>query len=780
MRRLGIVFLILPFALPLTIRAELLPVRMYTTADGLPRDAVTHIEQDSRGFIWLIASDGISRFDGYRFTNYTTDDGLPDRRVNDLLETRSGVYWIATEAGLCRFNPTGGRVRDADFGLRNANRDDPQSTIRNSQTQSEAPMFAVYNPTEKPVVFNVLLEDEAGAIWCATNEGLYRLDISPDGGAKFHFVDLKMKTEGDGEQNVTAMLKDRQGSLWIGTQRGTLYRLAPDGRVERYSREDGLSQLQFNNNGLTVLTLLEDRDGMIWVGMRGAGLYRLVAKPNTSRFVIAQIYGLKDGLPSGWINSLRQTRDGKLWVGTAHGLCLFTPSTDNGAPSFRAYNEQNGLCDADVWDVTEDRDDNLWVASRCGAMRVARNGFTGYGVADGLANRVVNSIFENQDGELFIIHGVAALASTGQIGRFVTEFDGTHFAMGVPNLPPRITNHGWGWAQTIIQDHLGEWWIPTGQGLYRFPKVEHVEDLARVAPRLVRTVGDDSSRTEIFRLYEDSRGDVWMATTALHYNLLRWERATDIVHDHTAETGVPPNTDFTFFAEDRTGNLWIGASEGGGLLRYRDGKFKRFTVDDGVPPGWIIYLYLDRAGRLWIGSQLGGLNRIDDPAADVLRVVRYTTLDGLSSNNIRSVTEDEWGRIYAGTGNGVDRLDMETGIVKHYTSADGLPRGVIEVAFRDRQGALWFASVLGVARFIPEKQESRSLPSVYLTGLRIEGIRQRVSELGEMSLPQLDLASNQNQMSVDFVGIGASVGEELRYQYALEGAGEGWSAPTTE
>jgi signal transduction histidine kinase len=271
-----------------------------------------------------------------------------------------------------------------------------------------------------------------------------------------------------------------------------------------------------------------------------------------------------------------------------------------------------------------------------------------------------------------------------------------------------------------------------------------------------------------------------MATTGLHFSLLRWERATGIVHEHRAETGVPPNTDFTAFREDRAGNLWIGTAEGGGLLRYRDGKFKRFTTDDGAPPGWVIWLYLDHAGRLWIASQLGGLNRIDDPTADVLRVVRYTTLDGLSSNNIRSITEDERGRIYAGTGHGIDRLDLETGAVKHFTVADGLPKGIIEHAYRDRQGTLWFGSVYGLSRFVPEKQESLMLPSVYLTGLRIEGVPWPVSELGATDLPTLDFAPNQRQVSVDFVGLGASLGEELRYQYYLEGANDDWTAPTTE
>src|SRR3954453_18933179 len=87
--------------------AEQLAVKTYTTGEGLPRDEVTLLRQDSRGFLWMAAGDGISRFDGYKFTNYTTNDGLADRRVNDLLETRSGIYLMATNGGLCRFNPTG-------------------------------------------------------------------------------------------------------------------------------------------------------------------------------------------------------------------------------------------------------------------------------------------------------------------------------------------------------------------------------------------------------------------------------------------------------------------------------------------------------------------------------------------------------------------------------------------------------------------------------------------------------------------------------------------------
>jgi signal transduction histidine kinase/ligand-binding sensor domain-containing protein len=731
--------------------SEQLPVKTYTTVDGLPRDEVTLVRQDSRGFLWIAAGDGISRFDGYKVRTYTTDDGLADRRVNDFLETRSGVYWIATEGGLCRFIPAGlpnlpGKGAD---------------TVRQGTRIDQ--MFVVYNPTRKPIAFNTLWEDETGSIWCGTNEGLYRLDVNPDGAATFHFVELS-EASGPADRSIGAVLKDRRGVLWCGVG-AVLDRLLPDGRIEHYSKKHGLS------NG-SIISLLEDSEGNIWAGTRrdlGGELLRLVHEPDPSRAIVAQIYGEKDGLAGGWIRALRQTRDGKLWAATLKGLYSISPEKNANPVRFQLYDAKNGLC-ASVSDVTEDRDGNLWVGSACGAQRIARKGFTGYGLADGLGSTKVNSIFEDREGDLIVV-------SDGP-ERNINKFDGVYFKSIQPNLSAKISYPGWGWGQTVMQDSFGEWWIPIFR-IYRFPKVDHIEELARSRPQFVKTVGPDSNSTEVFRVHEDSRGDVWIATTGTHYRLLRWERATGTIHDYTTETGVPTNTDFSAFVEDRAGNLWIGTSEGGGLLRYRDGKFKRFTTTDAVPAGWVFWLYLDQAGRLWIASQLGGLARIDDPTADELHVETYTTADGLSSNNVRSITEDEWGRIYAGTGHGVDRLDVGNRSIKHFTVADGLPKGMIQLAYRDRHGTLWFGSVFGLSSFVPENRQSLMLPSVYLTGLRIEGVARPVSELGTTDLPIFDLGPSQTQVSVDFVGLGASFGEDLRYQYSLERA-DVWSAPTTE
>src|SRR5882672_12417830 len=89
------------------ISAQRLPLKSYTVAEGLPNNVINKIVRDSRGFLWFCTGEGLSRFDGYSFTNYGVDQGLPHTTVNDFLETRNGELWVATNGGLARFNPKG-------------------------------------------------------------------------------------------------------------------------------------------------------------------------------------------------------------------------------------------------------------------------------------------------------------------------------------------------------------------------------------------------------------------------------------------------------------------------------------------------------------------------------------------------------------------------------------------------------------------------------------------------------------------------------------------------
>lgn len=729
------VWIALILLLPLALKAERLSVKTYTAADGLLRDIVYRVRQDSRGFLWFCTQEGVSRFDGYGFTNFTTDDGLSHRQVNDFLETSKGVYLIATGAGIARLNPQG---------------------LRGS---AENPLFTVYLPDNpKAKKFNVLYEDGDGQIWAGSGDGLYKLN---DMGGEFQleFVPLGESLVDWGGVYVRKIIKDRRGALWVGTHANGLFRLQADGKIERFTTANGLP----NNS---VVSLFEDRDGRIWAGMREpdtGGLCLLKSEADANGSIVERLYTKKDGLPANWISDLYQASDGKFWVATIRGLCLWQEPGEAGGSVCKTYTAKNDICDNEVWSVTEDKDGNLWTGSRCGAKKLARYGFTTFDETDGLGTNFVRSIFENQAGELF------ASAPSGDYGQAIyniSRFEADKFSLINPRLPlPKQTAKlGWGWNHTAWQDGGGAWWIPTGEGLFRSPPATSFENLARAELQKIET---GAKAKEVFRLFEDSRGDVWIATFGEPVELLRWERATRTWHDYTEQVGFRAGSRVgTAFVEDRSGNLWIATGEEDSvLIRYRDGLFTVFTQQDGAPPGWTTDLFTDSAGRIWLTSETTGAWRLDDTNADRLQFVKYTTTEGLSSNEARCITEDRFGRIYIGTGRGLDRLNPATGQIENFTTADGLPSSYVGIAHRDRMGALWFSTLNGTARFTPEPERTRKPPTVLITGLRVAGVAQKISILGETEAPHLNLNSSQKQINVDFIGLGATLGEKLKYEY---------------
>ncbi len=736
------------------IKAERLPIKTYTTADGLAHNVVNRVMRDSRGFLWFCTREGLSRFDGYGFTNYGIEQGLPAAIVEDMLETRDGVYWVATAGGLCRFDPLGR----------------PQAGISNAwarQNGAANAMFTVYSPGEDARSKYVLslLQDRTGALWCGTRNGLYRLEAAADD-VNIAPVDLSIPDYLE-SRFIECLLEDRTGALWVGSRSG-LYRRWPDGRVEAYTTRDGLPDN-------LIRSLLQDREGRIWVGTALGGLCRLVSDPAPGRNVVARIYSDGDGLPTRWINKLFQASGGSLWAGSNVGLIQFIPTADGRDFRFRAYAEPHGLSFHEVASLAEDRNGNLWMAmQQGGAAKVVSSGFTTFGKADGFF--WATSILETRAGDLLV-----AGAPSAQ-GWSINRFDGEKFIPIRPRFPKALLT--WGWNQTVLEDHTGEWWVGANSGLLRFPKVSRPEQLANTPPKAIYTTRDGLSADLTLRLFEDSRGDIWIGSVGQGITLnglSRWERSTGAFHHYYTEKENLPRFDSFYvssFAEDRAGNLWIGFSGDGGLARYRDGRFTLFTAGDGVPSGQIRNLLVDSRGRLWVTTYRGGLSRVDDPAAEYPTLSTYTTANGLSSNEITAVSEDQWGRIYIGTGRGIDRVHPATGHITHYTIADGLPLGQMEAALRDNRGALWFSFATGLVRLVPEPDSPPMAPPILITGLRIAGDPHPISALGETEVAAIELGANKNQLQIDFVALGFSPGEGLLYQYKLEGASDEWSQLT--
>jgi ligand-binding sensor domain-containing protein/signal transduction histidine kinase len=732
--------------------AEKLPVKTYTTADGLLRDVASCIVQDSRGFLWFCTSDGLSRFDGYGFTNYTTDDGLPHRVVNGFLEARDGVYWVATNDGLARLNPKGQRG--------------PFNGIRN---HDEA-MFLTYKPQDNETVksIEVLFQDARGKLWCGTDDGLYWFE-QRDGGVVFHPVELP-NAKADLSSVVLAIADDKSGRLWVGTDGHGLYSILPNGQIEHYTDKEGLPSKN-------VTSLLLDQEGTLWVGMStNGGLCRLVAEPTPNRRVVSRCYTKRDGLAANWIRDIYQTSDRTLWLSTTNGITIFNQNAGRNEPQFRAYGAAQSLCDGEAWATREDRDGNIWVSTSCGVKKITRSGLVCFSQTDGLASLFVNGIFTSHSGELFVVTKQAfnVRNQTGGVVHSINRWDGGRFTFRTPRLPEGVGT-SWGGGQIVVQDRARDWWLPGDQhAVYRFPKTDDLSQLAGIKPQAIGIPGK-----EVFRIYEDSRSDVWISTTQGGAPL-RWERATQTIREYGSQ--IASKGTATCFAEDTAGNLWAGFDYGEAkLARYRDERFDVISSDEIRATGGFVSLLFDHVGRLWFATRVRGVGRIDNPNTDPLQIVWYSRSKGLSTDGTTCLVEDKFGGIYVGHGRGVDRIEPSSGQIKHFTTADGLPQGAIQFAARDAEGTLWFASYGGgLARLVPELDKPRQAPNILLTGLRVAGEKRPVSEFGEAVLPELELDSTQRQVGADFLGLGASLGEELKYQYKLEDAQRDWSEPTTQ
>ncbi len=704
-----------------------LPLRTYTTADGLGSTFIKRIVRDSRGFLWFCTREGLSRFDGYRFVTYGLADGLPHVTVNDMLESSPGDYWIATNGGgVCRFRPGAGAARFETFRM--------GSTATSNRV-------------------NVLYRDRSGRLWAGADAGLFVADLMNAGREPTAFREVDL---GPPHRAILSLAQDREGTLWVGTGQG-LARLLPGGAI-RYALRPRLGYDPVN-------ALMTDQQGRLWLGHRD-GLVTFVPPPaaqsrNQDSSLApagARWYTRADGLPSDEVVDLLQRRDGSIWIATAEGLAEIGPT---GVRVHGKFERLGHITEG----LAEDSAGNVWLGSTAGAVRWMSGGFTSFGEADLPGFSEPLSLLETPAGELLAVDHAWTMH----------WFRKGAFRPVRPNLPVKPAPL-WG-NQGACLDRSGDFWIPTRVGLYRFAGIRRIEELRTRRPA-VYTSREGLPEGPVQRVFEDSKGRLWIATEGAFPGLASWERATGAFHTYSSSNGLELLNYPSAFGEDRSGAVWIGFKEGG-LARFREGRFTRLMQADGVPASRIWALYVDHADRVWVGSA-EGLARIDDPTAARPHLKRYTIQEGLSSNYVRAITEDRWGRIYLATARGVNRLEPDTGRVIRYTVLDGLANDFVTLAFRDRQEVLWFGTREGLSWLEPQPEAPETPPPVYIEGLRIAGTVQPVSPIGQREIAGLEMQTNQSALEIDFVGLGFRVGERLRYQFRLEGADADWAPPTEQ
>jgi len=549
------------------------PLRHYThqqwgTADGLPQSSPQAIVQDPVGYLWLGTQEGLTRFDGVRFTVFNTRSTppLPANNVTSVLTTAGGSLLVGMRAGgLARLRPDGTLER---IGR---------------------------GPGMETLLVRALLEDRRGRIWIGTRGGgLLRCSAT----SPFDIEEIAGFSGG----RILALLEASDGSVWVGTEGHGLGVVHPGGRVTWIA-----STKRPGRN--TVWALHEDRGGTIWAGTFGGGL--LAFAPDGTE---TGKLGTGQGLSSDRILSITEDREGNLWVGSSEGLDRVREGAVTGD------SKEISLQGEAVLAIVEDREGNLWIGTqRNGLHKLGDSRFTVFGGDPGTTPPMTRVVLEGHDGTIWY----------GTSGRGLFRLRPGTMTSRKPEHVEELAAKD---IFSLYEDPGGALWIGTYEkGLHRLFHGRSTSWTTRDGLP-VNTIwaleGDGHGGIWMgtygggLALLRDGAISTISTKSGLPSNLVRclhrtrdgvlWTGLTGgglvAVKDGIASRPRGSEELATISVLDirdaAGGGLWL-ATGGNGLCLYSNAAVTCITMANGLPDDTIYRILDDQRGRLWISSNRG-------------------------------------------------------------------------------------------------------------------------------------------------------------------------------
>ena len=625
--------------------AQQLIFKTYTVEDGLVSNPIRRIYQDNKGFIWIATWEGLSKYDGNKFTNYTIANGLSHNMVNDIYESPDGKLYVAENNGtvdilkqdaivkkaafhdvvinqFCRTQnhgvlaatDTNGLHKVKDGNLIKPPQLFPRLTYNDLIELNDSLLIGGCNGSlrilnsqldlvseikqTKGVLISKIYKDSKNRIWTGTNNGLkvvslqmsnliYHLNVLP---APFNIPLLKNGI-------ITDILEDVNKNLWIATDNG-LVKIYPDGKWQLFSETDGLP----SGN---VRCIYQDKEKNIWIGT-ALGLAKLVTKNDI------RIYSMKNGLTLKTDNFLLPLNNGVFLTGTETGM--------------QSYNTSNG----ELFSVSSQHNFFYkgFIQNTSPVLFYSNN--NGIGKYDAFNHRIIDSILP----DLPITGVYCSVRDTDGI-----IFDGTHKGLFIrwgkksyydTKIPYRVT--------TLLIDKNGYLWAGTWEnGLYRIHYVNSKGDINLSVEDFSNLLPDKNIRC----LFEDSKNNIWVGTRYLGIVQLKNNKSEQLIaQPFNLGQGLTSNC-IVAMAEDVDGNIWIGSNLGIDKLipsnkSYRVFNFSRvnnyFANVNAILP--------QNNHSLWFSTSKGLVNVVDGETEKTPPAPAYITAVNLGDTNFNYSTHE--------------------------------------------------------------------------------------------------------------------------------------------
>ena len=673
---------ILLFVFPVESQSQTYPFKHYSTADGLVHAAVRKVCQDSRGFLWFGTGSGVSRYDGHEFKEYLSQDTLKSS-IYDIWEDDDGTMWFATYGN----------------GL-----------ITRKPNDSTVTWMKSHDGFLPGIYVTVIFRDDEKNIWLGVDTSV--LVIKPDGTTQRYDDEL-----GGGHGEIYAMTRERNGTVWIGTQGGLLRcRWHSDGRLQAEKVLDKPTR-----------SLLVLKNGDVLAGTSGGGndKYGMVCRFRDGVQDTLISYATTHSLIKA--QSMYEDIDGNVWIGTGYGMYILR------GDHVIHLRTENGLYNENIYDIMQDREGTMWFGTENGAMKLPNPRFLNYSMKEGLSSYVILSMLQDRRHNFWfgMWNGLNRLDAAGHITRW-DETEG-------------LFHHT---IRTMAEDVRGNLWVgtPLGFNIISSGKIlkKHVDGLA--------------AGSDVWSLCRSDDGGIWLAVKGKIIKAVNGA-ATVLLEERA---GVPDDYIKPLFL-DRAGTLWFGTSRHGAGY-YRDGKIGFLTKEDGLPDNLVHAIYQDKSGRMWIGTERGVIAWQDG---------KYDRIpfseSALETGAVYFVMADSMNHLWFGTEYGVYEWTGST--LQHFSTRDGLAADIAKHGLVAHDGELWFGTHGGVSRLDKTSRiHAIPTPAVYLDMITVGDEDRILHDNSIVGYKDRSIVFRFNALS--FVDEAA-----MEFQWMMEGFDRAWLAP---
>jgi two-component system sensor histidine kinase ChiS len=600
--------------------------RETSNANSLSNNSIRTISEDRSGVLWFgTFGGGLNRFDPRTetFTHYQQDparaNSLSNNYVLSLVESSPGVLWIGTlGGGLDRFEPqsqtfTHYRHDPANPGslchdeIGNIYKDktgilwigtygggmdkfDPQAgTFSHYRHEPGNPNSLCHNQ-----VLTILL-DRSGILWIGTyGGGMDRFD--PTSGTFSHYGFDPQNPNGLSNNEVRAIFQDQAGLFWIGTASG-LNTFDPRSGAFTHYRPDPLNPGSLSSDEIRVIC--QDRFGVVWIGTVLGGINKFNIEKQ--RFTHYRSFGhAPHTFSSNRVMAIHEDRKGIVWLGTYGGLNKFDRTRETSIHYQHDPHNPASLSNDRVMSIYEDPSGALWIGT-LGGLNIfypQREVFTRYLIDPGDLNTIserITSIVEDRWGYLW----VGTVDGLNQLDRGTRDkrFKFTRYK----NIPGDPTSLSHNLVYTILQDHSGDLWIGTQEGLNKLNRREG--NFTRFLASQAEPGSLSSSR--VHHIFEDRGGTLWLGTDN---GLNRYQADHGFFSHYNMKDGLPSDV-ICGILEDDDGYLWISTNNGLSKFDPRTGTFKNYDSRDGLQSNEFTYGTCCRSsdGKMFFGG-INGFN----------------------------------------------------------------------------------------------------------------------------------------------------------------------------